>query len=118
MILFAPPYRFQLTDKLVGRPEIVVVDERHLLAAGLRQAVVAGGTYALRSMMPDETNPRVAHVGEHGWSVVDGRLVDHDHLDIDVALLQHTGQSNCQPPASVAREHDDRNVQGHHRRRA
>jgi hypothetical protein len=64
------PHRVGLARELVGRPQVVVVDERHPRAGGRLQAGVAGGGDAERDLVADGLEPAVRHRRHEGAGVV------------------------------------------------
>jgi hypothetical protein len=76
----------QLAHKFFGSPEVVVIEEREPIAARLGSCAIASGGHSARRVVADDANAGVGESGQHLRCVVGRRVVDDDHLEVDVAL--------------------------------
>jgi len=101
----------ELKAELVGRPEIVVVEESDPRAAGCLDPGVARGALPAARVEPDGPNTWVGGGGgeERGGLVV-GAVVDDDHLDVDILLRERSLHGVGEEIRAVLRRDDDADV--------
>ena len=84
----------ELSRKLIGRPEIVIVDKGEPRAARCSGAAVSRRTHSARGVIPNDAYSAVIESGDESRGPVCRCFIDNNHLEVDVPLLQHTRE--CQ----------------------
>jgi len=109
--------RVELGAELARRPEVVVVEERDPLSAGSLDPVVQRHRLAALAFAKDRPHPRVGNRFEPLVAPVVGRVVDHDHLELDADLGERARERVAgQELPPVPRGDDDRDLGCGHRR--
>ena len=101
--------RLELKMKLVRRPDIVIIEERHPVACCFRYPAIACGTLSKRHIVPHQAQPRIRHRSNHGGGAIGGSFVDDNHFQAHSTLLEHARQREPEQLAPVPRRNDDRN---------
>ena len=109
--------REQLAPKLLGRPEIVVVEERDPLALGSLDPGVAGLGDTPAPPVRDDTEPTVARseLGQTVGGFVRRAIVDDHDLELHTLLREGGWQgSPREEPPSIPRGNDDSSPRTRH----
>ena len=99
--------RIQLGPQLVGRPEVVVVQEGEPSTTGSIHARVAGAGKAPTGGVLDDQDARVVHRGEELTGAVVRAVVHDDHFDLHVLLGERRSERSGKELGAVARRDDD-----------
>ena len=101
--------RGHLRRELAGQPLVVVVEQRHVLAARALDAGVQRPRLSLPASVPERADPRIAAARHHAGRIVRRVVVDHDDFEVAERLRQYAGQGAGQQRGAVARGDDDGN---------
>ena len=99
--------RGDLALELGREPDVVRVQEREELTARAGDADIARTRWAARMVDADHLQPFVHEAVEDIMGVVGRTVIDHDHLEVSMALVQYGVDRGGQEPGSVERGDDD-----------
>ena len=102
--------RLELKTEFVGRPDIIIVEERHPLPCRLRYPAIAGCTFSKWDIVPHQMHSGIRHGSNHRGSVICRSFVNHDHFQAHSALLEHAGQGKPQQGAPIPRRNHYRDL--------
>jgi hypothetical protein len=102
--------RLQLKAEFVGRPDIIIIQERDPFSRRLCYPAVAGCTLSNGDIVPQQAHSRIGHGSNHLRGAIRGSFVDHNHFQPHATLIEHAGHGQLEEAAAVARRNDYRDL--------
>jgi hypothetical protein len=98
------PEKFELRRRLLRHPSIVVVEKRQEVAGGFLEAPIARHRRACRASEADRPHAAVfgAQPSDDAGRVVIRAVVDDDHVEVALRLLQHASNRARETIATVS----------------